>query len=222
MKKYYLDRKFDGFLNRLWIKKSLDNFLSTANFKDKIVLDLGCGESAYKMLIKDKNAIYYSADLEFCPNIDIILNLNQPLPFKDEISDCIILTEVLEHLHNPVFALSEIHRILVPGGRLFLTVPSFFRLHEIPNDFFRFTFFGLKYSLQRGGFTNFQIWTHGDEITTLVESLIIALHRSKLPKRITLFIIAIINSTVYFYEKRKKISSESEKNGIGLSALAAK
>ena len=35
------------------------------------------------------------------------------------------LFDVLEHIEDEAYALNEIHRVLAPGGRLFLTVPAF-------------------------------------------------------------------------------------------------
>ncbi len=222
MKDYFLDKKFDGFLNRLWIKKSLDNFLQSFNFDERIILDLGCGKTPYKELIQNKNVTYYSGDLHFNSKIDLVLDLNLPLPFKDKMSDFIIITEVLEHLQNPIFTIMEIYRVLVPGGKLFLTVPSFFSLHEIPNDFSRFTFYGLKLLLQKGGFSKFEINCHGDEFTVLAESLNFALRKIHLPKKLLLFLIAIINSIFYLRDKKKPLSSESKINAVGLSAIAVK
>ena len=39
--------------------------------------------------------------------------------------DTVICCETLEHLHNPRAALTELARVLRPGGRLFLTTPNY-------------------------------------------------------------------------------------------------
>jgi ubiquinone/menaquinone biosynthesis C-methylase UbiE len=46
------------------------------------------------------------------------------LPFDDESFDCVVCTEVLEHVYSPYKALDEIHRILKPKGSLILSVPN--------------------------------------------------------------------------------------------------
>ena len=46
------------------------------------------------------------------------------LPFKDETFDCIIISEVLEHLGEDERALAEISRVLKRGGVLAASVPS--------------------------------------------------------------------------------------------------
>ena len=45
------------------------------------------------------------------------------LPFDEESFECVILSEVLEHLEDIELALGEIHRILQRGGRLLISVP---------------------------------------------------------------------------------------------------
>ena len=53
-------------------------------------------------------------------------------------------TEVLEHLKNPFIAVKEIKRVLKPSGKLILTTRFIFSLHDAPNDYFRYTKYGLK------------------------------------------------------------------------------
>ncbi|MFT4570521.1 MAG: SAM-dependent methyltransferase [Hyphomicrobiaceae bacterium] len=45
------------------------------------------------------------------------------LPFADAAFDCVIFSEVLEHLHEEDRVLDEVHRVLRPGGLLALSVP---------------------------------------------------------------------------------------------------
>ena len=48
------------------------------------------------------------------------------LPFADDTFDCVVTSEVLEHIQNDVAAISELHRVLKPGGTLGVTVPTWY------------------------------------------------------------------------------------------------
>jgi len=71
--------------------------------------------------------------------------------FKDEKFDVVVIAEVLEHLHSPHLAIDNIYKILHNGGRLILTVPFIFPIHERPYDYYRYTRYGLEYLLRKFG-----------------------------------------------------------------------
>lgn len=47
------------------------------------------------------------------------------LPFADDSFDLVLATDIIEHVADDARALSELRRVLKPGGRLLLTVPAF-------------------------------------------------------------------------------------------------
>jgi 2-polyprenyl-3-methyl-5-hydroxy-6-metoxy-1,4-benzoquinol methylase len=51
-------------------------------------------------------------------------DLGAALPLVDRAFEVVFCTEVLEHLKDPVRCLRELRRVLVPGGRLVLSVPN--------------------------------------------------------------------------------------------------
>lgn len=67
------------------------------------------------------------------------------LPFEDNSFNNILCTEVLEHLHTPEVAIAEMKRVLKPAGSLILTTRFVYPIHDAPNDYYRFTEYGLKY-----------------------------------------------------------------------------
>jgi SAM-dependent methyltransferase len=52
------------------------------------------------------------------------LDVDAPLPFADGSFDCIHAGEVIEHFFSPDLLLSEIARLLKPGGYAVITTPN--------------------------------------------------------------------------------------------------
>ena len=52
------------------------------------------------------------------------INLNEPLPLKDEVMDYVVCVEGIEHLENPFFLIREFARVLKAGGRLIIMTPN--------------------------------------------------------------------------------------------------
>ena len=85
-------------------------------------------------------------------NIDVYFD-GKNIPFATAYFDNVISSEVLEHVLYPNEWLAEISRVIKPGGNFLLTTPFMFHEHEVPNDFGRYSYFGLKYILKTHGFT---------------------------------------------------------------------
>jgi SAM-dependent methyltransferase len=121
------------------------------------ILDVGCGRKPYQHLFKNCQE-YIGMDIEnpghdhSNENIDVYYDGNI-FPFPDESFDSVLTNQVFEHVFNPEVFISEIHRVLKPGGKLLLTVPFMWDEHEQPYDFGRYSSFGLKSILEKEGFT---------------------------------------------------------------------
>lgn len=86
------------------------------------VLDIGTGEflwshPKYNMTYLDKREYFKRPDY-------IIHDLNEPLPFEDEIFDLVTGIEIIEHVFSPYNLFKECIRVLKPGGKLILTTPD--------------------------------------------------------------------------------------------------
>lgn len=75
------------------------------------------------------------------------------LPFADASFDTVMLLDVLEHVSEPEAALHEASRVLVAGGRLLVTIPFAYPLHDLPHDYQRFTGPGLERRIRLAGLT---------------------------------------------------------------------
>ena len=78
--------------------------------------------------------------------------MNEGLSVLDDVADLVLCTEVLEHTKDPAFVIKELYRIAKQGGIVILTTPFVWPVHEAPNDYYRFTNFGLVHLLHQAGF----------------------------------------------------------------------
>ncbi|TSC72471.1 MAG: methylase involved in ubiquinone/menaquinone biosynthesi [Parcubacteria group bacterium Gr01-1014_38] len=115
-------------------------------------LDAGAGTLTYRSVLLPHVQEYRSLDVTRThPALDYLGDV-QAMPLPDGSFDTVLCAEVLEHIPDPRRALAEIRRVLRPGGKLIITVPHLGYLHNEPNDFYRYTTYGLRRLLEDGGF----------------------------------------------------------------------
>jgi SAM-dependent methyltransferase len=86
---------------------------------------------------------YINLDLFPIPGVDVAADA-EALPFPDDRFTRIECDAVLEHVRDPARVMSEMRRVLAPGGYLHLVTPFCHPFHEYPKDYRRFTIDGLK------------------------------------------------------------------------------
>ncbi len=86
---------------------------------------------------------YLNLDLFPMPGVDVAADAEK-LPFSDGLFTRVECDAVLEHVRDPVRVMSEIHRVLAPGGYAHLVTPFCHPFHEYPRDYRRFSLDGLK------------------------------------------------------------------------------
>ncbi len=97
---------------------------------NSILVDLGCD---YEMTLIKK----YQDKMKKCIGVDSVIqparfqnvqiikaDITRKLPIDSNSADIVTMLAVLEHLPNPEVVMKEVYRILKPGGRVVITVPS--------------------------------------------------------------------------------------------------
>lgn len=102
-------------------------------------LDLGCGDGrlstaldAAELTLADVSEVALVRAATRLPGArTVALEPDAPLPLADNAFDLVLCAETIEHVRDVQLLLSEVRRVLKPGGRLALTTPAHSRLTGI-------------------------------------------------------------------------------------------
>ena len=137
--KTYAEWQYEKGINT--IRFYLDKYTTDEMFKDKRVLDFGCGAGG-------KSIYYASLGATEVVGVDIVPSYEEEskklaeklgygdkftfilgdatnLPFEDASFDTIIMNDFMEHVSKPEAAICEALRILKPGGRIYTNFPPY-------------------------------------------------------------------------------------------------
>lgn len=105
------------------------------------ILDVGCGTGANLLMLAkygDAEGVDISDDaLMFCRERglqNVKKGAAEELPYADNSFDLVTALDVVEHLDDDVAGLREMRRVLRPGGRALLFVPTFMFLWGLQDD----------------------------------------------------------------------------------------
>lgn len=104
-------------LRRVYNDEFFARLLASRN-PNGISIEVGAGPGFFKQFAPD----IISTDLIWCPWLDAIADAQQ-LPFGSNCVANVFGLDMLHHLATPMTFLSEVSRILIPGGRLILVEP---------------------------------------------------------------------------------------------------
>jgi SAM-dependent methyltransferase len=127
------------------------------------ILDVGCGTGANLILLSkygEAEGVDVSEDaLAFCRErgLDKVrLGAGEELPYDDGTFDLVTAFDVVEHMDDDLAGLTEMRRVLRPGGRVLLFVPTFMFLwglqDEVSNHRRRYRLPELRRVLEQAGF----------------------------------------------------------------------
>jgi SAM-dependent methyltransferase len=171
------------------------------------VLDLGCGPRDQAVPVEYLGYRYVGVD--YSNKAADLLADAHALPFKENTFNCVLSYAVLEHLHNPFIALSEIDRLLKPGGVYIGTVSQGEPFH---GSYFHHTAWGfISLIASQPNFEIKKIWGSGDTLGALSRM-------GKYPRVIKslLAIIDVLHTRIKLLAPRKMRWTEKAKALDGL------
>lgn len=140
-----------------------------------IVLDVGCGNMPYRdLILRSAPSVtrYVGVDLPQSgyASPEVVWD-GRALPFSTRSVGAVLLMEVLEHCFEPRPVLTEARRVLSDDGVLLVTVPFLWPLHDVPNDYYRYTPMALERHLRETGFDTVCIGALGGWDASLAQML---------------------------------------------------
>jgi len=119
----------------------LDDICRRVTDRRPRILDVGCGTGANLLMLSkygDAEGVDVSEDaLAFCRERgleQVKLGAAEKLPYDDGTFDLVTALDVVEHLDDDLAGLREMRRVLRPGGRVLLFVPTFMFLWGVQDD----------------------------------------------------------------------------------------
>jgi len=109
--------------------------------EDAKVLDIGCGscdftiQFARRVGTLDIHGIELVASfIEQCVQKGVQMHradVNEPIPLEAASFDVVVTNQLLEHLNNTDLFITEIHRVLKPGGYAIISTPNLASWHNV-------------------------------------------------------------------------------------------
>lgn len=177
------------------------------------------------------NAQYFpnliTLNIELGKEVDIVADAeNLEGIIQDESFDVVLCISVLEHTKHPMKIIENIKRILKKDGIVLVSVPFIMSLHDTPEDYWRFTRYGLlelfkdfelveikdsMNSIETIGYLYHRLFLQTKSWSKISNILFLAL------SKITYFLSKIIKNREfghYFTYKKKHVESHILSSGI--------
>jgi SAM-dependent methyltransferase len=154
-------------------------------------LHLGCG--------RDVREGFVNVDCVLLPGVDVVLDLESPLPFRDRSFREVSSSHVLEHVAGLIELVGELHRVSEPGARLRMVVPHFTAAGSYTDPTHRrfFGYYSFDYFTDEGNF-NFYTPTRFRILTRQIRFYWVNNPRRRIEARLLTW---LVNRVPRFYER---------------------
>lgn len=131
------------------------------------------------------------------------------IKIKDNFADLVIIPNLMHHIYDHHKLIAQCKKVLKKNGSLYIFEPTLREIHQSPDDYFRFTPFGLKKILEDKGFKNIKYKFCGGPFTAALYCLDQAIQYLPKNKRLN-FKKKYFNNFKIFqqYDKKYKLNLE--------------
>lgn len=163
----FLQRYLEMAPSALAIERSIECELMAGQSFTKPILDLGCGDGVFASILFeekiDSGLDLDQSEIDCAKKLDIyselIVGPAHKIPKPDNSFETVFSNSVLEHIENLEPVLEEIHRVMKPQGRLYITVPTD-TLEKSTVIYRLLLLFGLKRQMVRYASFYNSFWKH--------------------------------------------------------------
>lgn len=203
--------------------------------RNKAIVDFGCGRMNYKKYLLESSKSYFGIDhptesKNYISNDKPdLLTYFEKTNLKSSTFDTAMMLEVLEYLERPStpeLVLSEIYRLLKRRGKVIITSPFMYPIHDRIIDRNRFTPYKINNLLKEAGFKKIKVREQGSFPVFITTSILVYIFKkiNNLNKFFQIVLIPfgllltlILNSLTLIFENTK-----SDDFPINISATAEK
>ena len=143
-----------------------------AKLSGMTILDIGSGDSSLYKMLESENRVfrldYPVTNRNYAHLPDIYADAHN-LPIADNSADVVLVFEVLEHVTNPADVCAELARVLRNRGKLYLSTPFLYPIHDAPHDYQRLTIHGLRHLLNQQNLEVIEEKQHGNSFLAVLQ-----------------------------------------------------